>query len=652
MEEDFEERVNAFIPVLRPHQREGLSWMLEKERGFLCGSSTNAVDTKERTWTRGGIIADDMGTGKTMQMVALMFLRKRDTLIVTLPSVIAQWRDVVTDVMGTRPWILVRKTLCEAPGGSVSPSVGREKDDPEKDRTCKVAITSYQSLAAHSRTVCNSPKCIFRRKWDRIVLDEGHYIRNAKTNSYKAICRLQNDRVNTEGHKWILSGTPINNSRKDLASLAHWMGLPLLDPDMANEFILRRTMSDITTTRRHSEELVTTSVSPHHHNGKKDKRKSRSSTNDEVDDEKFVSSSFTKKTKKELVTSGSLVGLVTRIVKIPFIYEHEKQIYQLIRQVYGFEEEDVGVLEKRLSDEEPEALTRYQGGEEENRYNGSSSRTDHKKAMECITRLRQICAHSSVLSKGLFIKRSKQRTHGGDCKYSSLFSSGGGGGNTSSIDTTSESGERFDRERTKNLLKTLSSFDSSELRKSTKMDYVIHSLRVFFTDFYRSEGKDTENIRPRMVNPPPKALVFCEWRKEIEVLMMGIKTGGISNAETEVLMFTGDLSLLERASLIRRFENAQTPSVMLVQVKTGGTGLNLQKANKVIITTPGWNPCSDLQAICRAYRQGQNRVVHCERLVIQETVEEQCINVQKRKTDILDELFEEDTFAKRMGFSV
>ena len=43
--------------------------------------------------------------------------------------------------------------------------------------------------------------------------------------------------------------------------------------------------------------------------------------------------------------------------------------------------------------------------------------------------------------------------------------------------------------------------------------------------------------------------------------------------------------------------------------KTGGVGLNITGANRVILYDPDWNPQTDAQARERAWRFGQNRDV-------------------------------------------
>lgn len=61
---------------------------------------------------------------------------------------------------------------------------------------------------------------------------------------------------------------------------------------------------------------------------------------------------------------------------------------------------------------------------------------------------------------------------------------------------------------------------------------------------------------------------------------------------------------------------------MLLTTKVGGLGLNLSCANVVIMFDHDFNPMNDLQAIERAHRLGQKKVVNVYRMVMKDTLEE------------------------------
>ncbi|OON14446.1 protein, SNF2 family [Opisthorchis viverrini] len=86
-------------------------------------------------------------------------------------------------------------------------------------------------------------------------------------------------------------------------------------------------------------------------------------------------------------------------------------------------------------------------------------------------------------------------------------------------------------------------------------------------------------------------------------------------------------------SLIRAVSFNQDPSIdiMLLTTAVGGLGLNLTGADTVIFVEHDWNPSKDLQAMDRAHRIGQKRTVSVYRLITQDSIEEQIMNLQAFK---------------------
>ena len=58
------------------------------------------------------------------------------------------------------------------------------------------------------------------------------------------------------------------------------------------------------------------------------------------------------------------------------------------------------------------------------------------------------------------------------------------------------------------------------------------------------------------------------------------------------------------------------PRVLLIQIKAGGVGLNLQQFTNVFILSPDWNPANEIQAIARAHRLGQKETVTVHKFTV------------------------------------
>ena len=71
----------------------------------------------------------------------------------------------------------------------------------------------------------------------------------------------------------------------------------------------------------------------------------------------------------------------------------------------------------------------------------------------------------------------------------------------------------------------------------------------------------------------------------------------------------------ERHTRIDRFNKLPDVKVFLITTKAGGIGINLTAASNIIIYDSDWNPQNDIQAIARAHRIGQKKLVSVYRLI-------------------------------------
>ena len=99
---------------------------------------------------------------------------------------------------------------------------------------------------------------------------------------------------------------------------------------------------------------------------------------------------------------------------------------------------------------------------------------------------------------------------------------------------------------------------------------------------------------------------------------------------------TGSVSVNRRQEILDEFEAAPEGTVLLAQITSGGTGLNIQSASVVIICEPQFKPSTENQAISRAYRMGQTRNVLVYRLLCEDTVDERITKLLEDKQAIFD----------------
>ncbi|MBI3409114.1 MAG: DEAD/DEAH box helicase [Planctomycetes bacterium] len=102
----------------------------------------------------------------------------------------------------------------------------------------------------------------------------------------------------------------------------------------------------------------------------------------------------------------------------------------------------------------------------------------------------------------------------------------------------------------------------------------------------------------------------------------------------EVLFLHGGTSKKQRDEMVARFQTPEGPSLFLLSLKAGGTGLNLTAANHVFHFDRWWNPAVEDQATDRAFRIGQTRNVQVHKFLCVGTLEEKIDEMIARKQDI------------------
>ena len=181
--------------TLRPYQQKGFSWMVHlHKQGF------------------GGCLADDMGLGKTLQTLTLLqYIYKPSapkqpaTLIVVPTSLLHNWRREAKRFTGL--------SMME-----YNNTVAIDKKRPEKFfGHFHLIFTTYGMMR-------NNIDILRSYTFEYIVLDESQNIKNNDSLTFRSVIQLQGK------HRIALTGTPIENSLKDL-----WAQFRFLQPDLLGE---------------------------------------------------------------------------------------------------------------------------------------------------------------------------------------------------------------------------------------------------------------------------------------------------------------------------------------------------------------------------------------------------------------------------------
>ncbi|XHR30356.1 MAG: DEAD/DEAH box helicase [Chthoniobacteraceae bacterium] len=165
--------------VLRSYQKHGVSWL-----SFL---SSNGL---------GGILADDMGLGKTLQALAFLRTQPGPSLVVCPSSLIFNWQREVEKFTPERKVLILEGPRRKA----LFPEI------PKAD----LVITSYPLLRRDATRYRGY-------EFSTVLLDEAQHIKNPDTQNAQAAGMLRAQR------KFILTGTPVENSVRDVWSLMNFV---------------------------------------------------------------------------------------------------------------------------------------------------------------------------------------------------------------------------------------------------------------------------------------------------------------------------------------------------------------------------------------------------------------------------------------------
>ena len=131
-----------------------------------------------------------------------------------------------------------------------------------------------------------------------------------------------------------------------------------------------------------------------------------------------------------------------------------------------------------------------------------------------------------------------------------------------------------------------------------------------------------------------KVIVFSFFRKTLEKVTQIL-------GERCMEPITGGVSPQRRQEIVDEFTKAGDGAVLVSQVQAGGTGLNIQTASVIIFCEPQIKPSIENQAISRAYRMGQVQDVLVYRLLADDTIDEQIMDILKNKQNLFDNFADE-----------
>lgn len=591
--------------ILRNHQLSALEFMLTREdehqntlslwKPYNVNNKNGFVHTitqEKRSIKpgecRGGILADEMGMGKSLTLIALMMHtldvarssgkgRKQGsvqvergeaapapTLIIAPKSTLYSWELEIERHTSSHLEVYVyhgQRTTIDH--GSLA--------------NYDVVLTSYETVLSDA----NRSRNLQATFWFRIVLDEAHHIRN-RTNAFQAIINLQTER------RWCLTGTPVHNDLNDLFTLTEFLRFhPVENRQNARRWVL----DPLETKEDYAIENLRLLV------GTVALRRSRNSEMKHVrsDVEVAVTLSHTERQQYDSIRTRAR-NIVASVEKTTPAHNLLSCILQM-RQVCSH-----GLHERGSRPEPADARVPV------------SSNTVCSKCLELLpgdlihnsslaesgeSRYCPECAaeESSTLclNTGSFSLQSRV------CWDTSTPKSWTGVG-VADVPGDDDGGDI-----------DLNASTVSRPGWSSKIDSVVNNL----VQLEQRRHPDAK---------PIKSLVFSFWTRTLDSLACALSSRNMASARID-----GSLGLDQRRRAIERFQSESDLRIMLLSFGSGSVGLNLTAATHVHLVEPQWNPMVEAQAAARVDRLDQDKDVVILRYIVKDSIEGSVKARQRRK---------------------
>ncbi|KIK07632.1 hypothetical protein K443DRAFT_673209 [Laccaria amethystina LaAM-08-1] len=592
--------------TLLPFQCESLYWMRKQEKGI---------------W-HGGMLADEMGMGKTIQIISLFVSDSKKPNLVIAPTVaVMQWKNEIaahTEGLKVLVW-----------HGS-----SRESNFEELKKY-DVVLTTYSVMESCFRKqqsgfkrkgmIVKEKSPIHQVHWNRIVLDEAHNIKERSTNTAKAAFQLKSD------FKWCLSGTPLQNRVGELYSLIRFLGgdpfsfyfCKLCDCKSLHwTFSDKRTCDDCGhSPMQHTCFWNNEILTPIQKNGMGGPGKTAFKKLKILLDRMML--------RRTKLQKADDLGLPPRtvIVRRDYFSPEEKELYLSL-----------------FSDAKRQFTTYLDSGTVLNNYSNIFS---------LLTRMRQMACHPDLVLRSKtnatqFVADADEATVCRICN------------DVAEDAIQSRCRHIFDRECIKQYLEASPEEQPAcpvchlpltidleapalELEENlpNARQGILGRLNL---ETWRSSSKiealveELSNLR--MQDATTKSIVFSQFVNFLDLIAFRLQKAGFTLCRLE-----GTMSPQARDATIKHFMNNVDVTVFLVSLKAGGVALNLTEASRVYLMDSWWNPAVEYQAMDRIHRLGQRRPVQAIKLVVEDSIESRIVQLQEKKSAMVDATLSTDESA-------
>lgn len=172
--------------------------------------------------------------------------------------------------------------------------------------------------------------------------------------------------------------------------------------------------------------------------------------------------------------------------------------------------------------------------------------------------------------------------------------------------------------------KQYAAIQSQLARQNSSLKDVAHAPKLTaLRDLLVDCGIGTDPAENNNFVSPHRALIFCQMKEMLDIVANDVLRALLPSVQ--YLRLDGSVEANKRQNIVNQFNTDPSYDCLLLTTSVGGLGLNLTGADTVIFVEHDWNPQKDLQAMDRAHRIGQKKVVNVYRLVTRGTLEEKIL---------------------------
>lgn len=631
---------------------------------------------------RGGIIADEMGLGKTISTLSLINsvpydlaerncagdkrYASRTTLVVVPMSLLSQWQSEF-DKANNNPNHRCIVYYGEQTHNDLQPILCNENDS----KIPVVILTTYGTILnefqkAHSNrdSEGNLPKTgIYSVIFFRIVLDEGHTIRNRSAKTTKAIYELKLQR------RWILTGTPVINRLDDLYSLVKF-----LEVEPWCNFSYWKTFVTLPFEQKkigQTLDVVKSILEPIFIRRTKNMKQKdgqplvvlppKEVVIEEIEfnqkEQKLYDWFKARATRsfKEGLASGLLLKkysqILLHILRLRQICCHMELVatahdMDLDEEIAKDEDGDKAFKEAQLELEKDNEGIKAFTEKEVKEFSNSICLTLDFTDSEC-----SICTLSPILFSDMIVTPCGHTFCLG-CILEHITFQATHNQKQANCPNCREGISRYKIFKVRKVKepKRLAGLGFEPVSQETSPKF---QLYLYNPDKVSSKIQALIN-HLRQLNsqhPGEQVVVFSQFSSYLDIIEKELNNQCAQ--ELSVFKFDGRLHMNERKRVLEDFSgkkhsNDEKTTVLLLSLKAGGVGLNLTSASRAFMMDPWWSPSVEDQAIDRIHRIGQVENVKVVRFIMKDSIEQKMLKIQERKKQIGEAVAaEESERAKR-----